>query len=85
MVGPPSRRMEFTFGACPRSPSNTRAQTPPWMARSLFELARALLDRGRRRDEPRAIDQLQRAETLAHELGMRSLAARVTRHRAAPA
>ena len=53
--------------------TNTRAQAPPWIARSLLELARALLARGRPGDELRAVDLLQRAELLARDLGMRSL------------
>jgi tetratricopeptide (TPR) repeat protein len=61
--------------------TNTRAQAPPWIARSRFELGRALLARGRPVDERRAIDQLQRAERLALNLGMRSLAAQATRKR----
>jgi DNA-binding SARP family transcriptional activator/tetratricopeptide (TPR) repeat protein len=63
--------------------TNTRAQAPPWIARSLFELGRALLARGRSGDELRAVDQLQRAELLARNLGMRSLAAQATRERSA--
>jgi predicted ATPase/DNA-binding SARP family transcriptional activator len=57
--------------------TNTRAQAPPWIARSLFELARALLARGRPEDEPRAVDLLQRAEPLTRTLGMRSLTTQV--------
>ena len=63
--------------------TNTRAQAPPWIARSLFELARALLARGRPGDELRAVDLLQRAELLARTLGMRSLAAQATLERCA--
>ena len=63
--------------------TNTRAQAPPWIARSLFELARALLARGRPGDELRAVDLLQRAELLARNLGMRSLAAQVALERSA--
>ena len=61
--------------------TNTRAQAPPWIARSLLDLARALLARGRPGDELRAVDQLQRAELLARNLGMRSLAAQATLER----
>ena len=43
------------------------------IARSLFELGRALLARGRPGDELRAVDLLERAEPLARTLGMRSL------------
>jgi DNA-binding SARP family transcriptional activator/tetratricopeptide (TPR) repeat protein len=57
--------------------TNTRAQAPPWIARSLFELARALLARGRPDDELRAVDLLQRAEPLTRTLGMRSLTTQV--------
>ena len=53
--------------------TNTRAQAPPWIARSLFELGRALLARGRPGDELRAVELLERAEPLARDLGMRSL------------
>jgi DNA-binding SARP family transcriptional activator/tetratricopeptide (TPR) repeat protein len=63
--------------------TNTRAQAPPWIARSLFELGRALLARGRPGDELRAVDQLHRAELLARNLGMRSLAAQATFERSA--
>jgi eukaryotic-like serine/threonine-protein kinase len=63
--------------------TNTRAQAPPWIARSLLELARALLARGAPGDEHRAADLLQRAELLAHNLGMQSLAAQVTHERSA--
>jgi DNA-binding SARP family transcriptional activator/tetratricopeptide (TPR) repeat protein len=57
--------------------TNTRAQAPPWIARSLFELARALLARGRPEDELRAVDLLQRAEPLTRTLGMRLLTTQV--------
>jgi DNA-binding SARP family transcriptional activator len=63
--------------------TNTRAQAPPWIARCLFELARALLARGRPGDEARAVDEAQRAELLARNLGMRSLAAQATLDRGA--
>ena len=53
--------------------TNTRAQAPPWIARSLFELGRALLARDRPGDELRAVELLDRAEPLARTLGMRSL------------
>jgi tetratricopeptide (TPR) repeat protein len=55
--------------------TNTRAQAPPWIARSLHELARALLARRDADDEHRAISLLQRAEHQARTLGMRSLTA----------
>jgi tetratricopeptide (TPR) repeat protein len=57
--------------------TNIRAQAPPWIARSQFELARALLARGRPQDELRAVDLLQRAEPLTRTLGMRSLTTQV--------
>ena len=63
--------------------TNARAQAPPWIARSLLDLARALLARGRPGDDLRAVDQLQRAELLARNLGMRSLAAQATLERSA--
>ena len=50
----------------------------------LLELARALLTRGRAGDDDRAADLLGRAELLASELGMRSLAAQVAFERSAP-
>ena len=59
--------------------TNARAQAPPWIARSLLDLARALSARGRPGDDLRAVDELQRAELLARNLGMRSLAAQATR------
>jgi tetratricopeptide (TPR) repeat protein len=63
--------------------TNTRAQAPPWIARTLFDLGRALLARGRPGDDLRALDQLQRAELLARNLGMSSLAAEATREHSA--
>jgi DNA-binding SARP family transcriptional activator/tetratricopeptide (TPR) repeat protein len=63
--------------------TNTRAQAPPWIARCRFELARALRARGRPGDEARAVDELQRAGSLARSLGMTSLAARATVDRGA--
>ena len=63
--------------------TNTRAQAPPWIARSQFELARALLARTGPRDERRPVDLLRRAELLARRLGMRSLAERVALERSA--
>ena len=63
--------------------TNTRAQAPPWIARSLLELARALLARGRPEDDLRIDDLLQRAEPLTRNLGMRSLTTQVTLQRSA--
>ena len=59
--------------------TNTRANAPPWIARSLLDLAVALLARGGPGDEERAADLLARAEPLARSLGMRSLVSRVVR------
>jgi hypothetical protein len=59
--------------------TNSRAQAPPWVARSLLDLARALLARGGPGDERRAVDLLGRAEPLARGLGMRSVAAQAVR------
>jgi tetratricopeptide (TPR) repeat protein len=53
--------------------TNKRAQAPPWIARTLLNLARALRARGGPGDEPRAIDMLRRAERQARALGMRRL------------
>ena len=56
--------------------TNDRAQAPPWTARSLLDLGGALLARGDPGDADRAAGLLRRAEALAGELGMRSVAAR---------
>jgi len=50
-------------------PTNTHAQAPPWIARTQFELARALLARAGPGDERRAVDLLRRAELLTRQLG----------------
>jgi DNA-binding SARP family transcriptional activator len=63
--------------------TNTRVQAPPWIARSLLDLARALLARGRPGDKHRAKDMLRRAELQAHELGMQSLTGQVAIERTA--
>jgi DNA-binding SARP family transcriptional activator len=63
--------------------TNARAQAPPWIARTLLDLARALLARGAPGDARRAADLLQEGEVLAHNLGMQSVAAQVTRERCA--
>ena len=63
--------------------TNTRAQAPPWIARSRLDLARALLARGGPGDEQRAVDLLGDAEPLARGLGMRSVAAQAVRARSA--
>jgi DNA-binding SARP family transcriptional activator len=63
--------------------TNSRVQSPPWVARSLLDLARALLARGGPGDEQRAADLLGRAEPLARGLGMRSVAAQAVRARSA--
>jgi hypothetical protein len=61
--------------------TNTHADAPPWIARSLLELADALLARGGPGDELRAVDLLDRAEALTRRLGMRSVTARAIRAR----
>jgi predicted ATPase/DNA-binding SARP family transcriptional activator len=63
--------------------TNTRAQAPPWIARSLLDLARALVARGRPEDRERVEDLLQHAEPLARAMGMRSLMTQLTRQRSA--
>jgi predicted ATPase/DNA-binding SARP family transcriptional activator len=63
--------------------TNTRAQAPPWIARSLVDLARALVARGRPEDQHRVEDLLQHAEPLARAMGMRSLTTQLTLQRSA--
>jgi predicted ATPase/DNA-binding SARP family transcriptional activator len=63
--------------------TNTRAQAPPWIARSMLDLARALWSMGLPHDRHRIDDLLQRSEPLARGLGMRSLRARITLERSA--
>ncbi len=63
--------------------TNTRAEAPPWIARSQLELGRALFARAGAGDQQRAVDLLQRAELLARELGMRSLTDQIAHDRAA--
>jgi tetratricopeptide (TPR) repeat protein len=63
--------------------TNTRAQAPPWIARTQLELARALQARRCPGDERRAIDLLRSAELLANNLGMQSLTSQVTLERSA--
>jgi DNA-binding SARP family transcriptional activator/tetratricopeptide (TPR) repeat protein len=63
--------------------TNTRAQAPPWIARTQLELARALQARHSPGDKRRAIDLLRDAELLANNLGMQSLASQVTLERSA--
>jgi hypothetical protein len=58
--------------------TNTRAQAPPWIARSLLDLARALAARGRPEDQLRVVELLQRADPLARSMGMRSLITQLT-------
>jgi DNA-binding SARP family transcriptional activator/tetratricopeptide (TPR) repeat protein len=62
---------------------NTRAESPPWIARSLLDLARALRARAAPGDETRAIELLRRGEPLARKLGMKSLLEKLTRERSA--
>jgi tetratricopeptide (TPR) repeat protein len=61
---------------------NTRAQAPPWIARTQLELSRALIARAEPADAPRAADLLRHAEPLARTMGMRSLIGQVTLARA---
>jgi DNA-binding SARP family transcriptional activator/tetratricopeptide (TPR) repeat protein len=63
--------------------TNTRAQAPPWIARSLLDLARALVSRGRPEDQHRVEDLLQQADPLARAMGMRSLIAQLALQRSA--
>jgi DNA-binding SARP family transcriptional activator len=63
--------------------TNSRAQAPPWVARSLLDLAGAMLARGGPGDAQRADDLLERAEPLAHRLGMRAVTAQAVRARSA--
>ena len=58
---------------------NRRAQAPPWVARSLLDLGRALLARDGPGDRRRAVELLVRAGSLARELGMRSVAAQAVK------
>lgn len=62
---------------------NTRAQAPPWIARSQLELARWLLARARPGDERRAVDLLRHAELSARQLGMRALTGQASLERSA--
>jgi len=61
--------------------TNTRAQAPPWIARSLLDLARALLARGYPNDQHRVDELLQQCESLARNMGMRSLLRQAMLHR----
>ena len=54
--------------------TNARAEAPPWIARSLLDLAAALLARGGPGDDDRAADLLRRAAALARDLGMQAVA-----------
>jgi uncharacterized protein HemY len=63
--------------------TNTRAQAPPWIARSMLDLARALQARGRPKDHPRIDDLLRHSEPLARNMGMRSLMTQLTLQRSA--
>ncbi|MGZ8666881.1 MAG: ATP-binding protein [Solirubrobacterales bacterium] len=56
---------------------NERAGALPWLARSRFELARALAARGERDDSERAGALLADASRTAEELGMASLLRRI--------
>jgi DNA-binding SARP family transcriptional activator/tetratricopeptide (TPR) repeat protein len=61
--------------------TNTRAQAPPWIARSLLDLARVLRGRGRPEDQHRVDDLLQQCEPLARNMGMRSLVTQIALQR----
>jgi DNA-binding SARP family transcriptional activator/tetratricopeptide (TPR) repeat protein len=63
--------------------TNTRAQAPPWIARSMLDLARALRGRGSPEDYRRIGDLLQQSELLALNMGMRSLITQVLSQRSA--
>ena len=63
--------------------TNTRAQAPPWIARSMLDLARALRARGSPEDSHRIDDLLRQSEPLARNMGMRSITTQVTRQRSA--
>jgi len=80
--GDPADRQEAAVGHLEDAlATNMRAQAPPWVARTLLDLARALLARNGPGDADRALGSLQRAQVLASELGMRSLAEQVMRER----
>ena len=53
--------------------TNSRAQAPPWIARSLADLAHALLARGRQGDRHHIEDLVRRCEPLARGMGMRTV------------
>jgi tetratricopeptide (TPR) repeat protein len=63
--------------------TNTRAQAPPWIARSMLDLARALRARGSPQDYHRIDDLLHQCEPLARNMGMRSLITQVLSQRSA--
>jgi tetratricopeptide (TPR) repeat protein len=63
--------------------TNTRAQAPPWIARSLLDLARVLRGRGRPEDQHRVDDLLAQCEPLARNMGMRSLVTQIALQRSA--
>ena len=63
--------------------TNTRAQAPPWIARSMLDLARALLARGLPEDRHRVDDLLRRSEPMARDMGMRSLTTQLKVQRSA--
>ena len=63
--------------------TNTRAQAPPWIARSMLDLARGLRARGSAEDDHRIDELLRQSEPLARNMGMRSLITRLTLQRSA--
>ena len=71
------------FSITSKLETNTRAQAPPWIARSMLDLARALRARGSPEDFHRIDDLLRQSEPLARNMGMRSLTTQVTRQRSA--
>jgi tetratricopeptide (TPR) repeat protein len=56
-----------------------RLDAMPWLARTRYELGRALLQRGRPEDRERARSSLQAARTLAEALGQEGLRAQAER------
>jgi hypothetical protein len=56
---------------------NARMGARPWLARTRYDFALMLLARGEPGDRERADQLLASASTLAHELGMTALVARL--------
>jgi hypothetical protein len=57
---------------------NGRMGARPWLARTRYDFALMLLARGEPGDRERADPLLASASTLAHELGMTALTARLS-------